>query len=138
VVRDGPIRSAADDAVSATSDIGPRLTPLSPEARGTSDTGEVHDTAPCANSPIRIRLDRDSAIPLYQQLYESIRDAIQDARLAAGARLPSTRILAAELSVSRKTVLVAFQRLLDEGLVHGHVGAGTWVSMSVDPSAADE
>lgn len=124
--------------MSATSDIGARLTPLSPEARETSGTGEKHDAPQYTNSPIWIRLDRDSAIPLYQQLYESIRDAIQDARLPAGARLPSTRVLAAELSVSRKTVLVAFQRLLDEGLVHGHVGAGTWVSTFVDPSATDE
>lgn len=138
MVRDGPVRSSADNAVSTTPDIKPRLPPLSSEARATSDTSKGDRPPAPAGTPIWIRLDRDSAIPLYQQVYESIRDAIQDTRLPAGARLPSTRMLAAELSVSRKTVLVAFQQLMDEGLVHGHVGAGTWVSMSADPRGTDE
>lgn len=124
--------------MSTTSDIESRLPPLSSEARATSVTSEGRRPPVRAGTPIWIRIDRDSGTPLYQQVYEAIRNAIQDARLPAGARLPSTRVLAAELSVSRKTVLVAFQQLMDEGLVRGHVGAGTWVSMSADPRGTDE
>jgi DNA-binding transcriptional MocR family regulator len=48
-----------------------------------------------------IALDRASQIPIHQQLCEQLRRAILDGRLSRGARLPSTRILARALGVSR-------------------------------------
>ncbi|HEU4347900.1 MAG TPA: GntR family transcriptional regulator, partial [Actinoplanes sp.] len=57
-----------------------------------------------------------------------MRGAIVDGRLATGARLPATRLLARDLGVSRGVVVEAYQRLLDEGLVSGHTGIGTFVS----------
>jgi GntR family transcriptional regulator/MocR family aminotransferase len=54
--------------------------------------------------------------PLYRQVYEGLREAILDGRLGPGARLPSTRVLAADLGVSRNTVLLAFEQLRSEGL----------------------
>jgi GntR family transcriptional regulator/MocR family aminotransferase len=76
-------------------------------------------------------LDADAVTPLYRQLYESLRTAILEGRLAPGTRLPATRELAAELSVSRNTVMSAFEQLLAEGYVEGRVGAGTFVSESL-------
>ena len=66
--------------------------------------------------------------PLYRQLYEAIRQAILSGHLASGTRLPSSRVLANTLGISRSTVVVAFELLLNEGYVLGQVGKGTWVN----------
>src|SRR6516225_4330041 len=58
----------------------------------------------------------------------AIRAAIIDGRLAAGASLPATRLLAGDLGISRGVVVEAYQRLADEGLVSGRPGRGTRVS----------
>jgi GntR family transcriptional regulator/MocR family aminotransferase len=58
----------------------------------------------------------------------AIRAAIMDGRLAAGAALPATRLLAGDLGVSRGVVVEAYQRLADEGLISGRPGTGTRVS----------
>ncbi len=65
---------------------------------------------------------------LYRWLYDELRAAILEGRLAPGARLPATRELAAEYGVSRATVVTAFEQLQSEGYVEGKVGAGTYVS----------
>jgi GntR family transcriptional regulator/MocR family aminotransferase len=62
------------------------------------------------------------------EIYRQLRRAILDGRLPPGGRLPPTRELAAQLSVSRTTVTVAYDRLMGEGFVNGRVGAGTFVS----------
>lgn len=75
-----------------------------------------------------IKIDSSVDIPLYRQLYESLRLAILDGRMASGTRLPSTRELAREFEVSRNTVMNAFEQLLAEGYLEGFVGSGTFVS----------
>ncbi len=60
-------------------------------------------------------------------LVDVLRAAIRDGRLPAGSRLPATRVLAADLAVSRGVVVEAYQRLTDEGLLSGRTGAGTVV-----------
>ena len=60
-------------------------------------------------------------------LADAIRAAIIDGRLQAGAALPATRLLAADLGVSRGVIVEAYQRLADEGLVSARPGAGTRV-----------
>ncbi len=66
--------------------------------------------------------------PLYQQLYERLREAILTGKLKARIKLPSTRALASELGVSRNTVMLAYEQLLFEGYVEGKVGSGTVVA----------
>jgi DNA-binding transcriptional regulator YhcF (GntR family) len=68
------------------------------------------------------------AKPIYLQVYERIREAMRTGELQAGARLRSTRALAAELGVSRNTVLTAYEMLMADGLVTAKVGSGTRVS----------
>jgi len=76
--------------------------------------------------------DKNSAgVPLYRQIYESIRRAILSGELAAGARLPASRVLAKQLSVSRLTVVNAFEQLLAEGYLEGKTGAGTFVASKI-------
>lgn len=61
---------------------------------------------------------------LYRRLAAAVGAAIGDGRLALGVRLPSERSLAAELGVSRKTVIAAYELLGSEGLLEARRGAG--------------
>ena len=56
-----------------------------------------------------------------------LRQAIADGRLAIGSRLPPTRVLAAELRVSRGVVTEAYRRLTEDGHVEGRRRGGTVV-----------
>ena len=60
-------------------------------------------------------------------LTERLRAAISDGRLPIGSRLPATRVLAAELRISRGVVTEAYQRLTEDGQVAGRGRAGTVV-----------
>lgn len=77
---------------------------------------------------LTIDLDRGTRTPLATQIYTSIREVIEAGKLPANARLPSWRDLAAQLGVSRGTVRVAYERLIDEQLAIGLGAAGTRVS----------
>ncbi len=79
-------------------------------------------------APLLPKMHPTSTMPLHRQLFEALRAAILDGRLGAGARLPSTRDLAAELGVSRNTVMNAYDQLVAEGYLEGRTGAGTFVS----------
>ncbi len=68
---------------------------------------------------------------LHRQLYVVVKQAILGGRLRPGARLPSTRLLARDLRVSRTTVLSAFDQLTAEGYLEGKMGSGTRVSAYV-------
>lgn len=57
---------------------------------------------------------------LYRRIYEALKVAIGDGRLGQGARLPSTRALAADLGVSRNTVMLAYEQLVAEGYIVTH------------------
>ena len=83
-----------------------------------------------------LTLDRGRDEPLHRQLYAELRSAILSKRLPPGTRLPATRVLSRELSVSRNTVLEAYEQLLAEGYLRGRVGAGTFVDpgIAVAPS----
>jgi GntR family transcriptional regulator/MocR family aminotransferase len=78
--------------------------------------------------PLALSIDPRSATPLHRQIYDEIRAAVLAGRLSAGARLPSTRALAADLAISRNTVAGAFDQLLAEGYIEGRRGAGTFVA----------
>ncbi|MCC8400804.1 PLP-dependent aminotransferase family protein [Paraburkholderia sp. MMS20-SJTN17] len=62
------------------------------------------------------------------QIYRQLRAGILEGRLAGGTRLPSTRDLATQLGVSRKTTLDVFERLLSEGYLSARAGSGTFVA----------
>lgn len=78
-----------------------------------------------------LELDRDSADPLYAQLYQSLRSGIVNGKLPQGTRLPATRVLANELGISRNTAIKAFDQLRSEGYLDSRVGSGTFVSESL-------
>ncbi len=76
-------------------------------------------------------VDRRSAVPLHRQIYHDVREAILARRFTPGMRLPSSRELAAELGVSRNTIVSAFEQLLAEGYVEARTGAGTHVAFAL-------
>ncbi|MDR0218904.1 MAG: PLP-dependent aminotransferase family protein [Enterobacteriaceae bacterium] len=61
-------------------------------------------------------------------LYCALRNAIIEGHLSAGTKLPSSRTLAEMMSISRNSVLAAFERLLDEGYLITKPSSGTYVA----------
>ena len=90
-------------------------------------------TAPALDLPIR--LDRAHDQPLERQLVEQLRQFILDGRLTANTRLPSTRVLAAALGVSRNVAVAAYDELFAEGYVEGRHGSGTYIAPDLVPLA---
>lgn len=78
-----------------------------------------------------VQLDTTAQMPLYNQLYAGLRDAILSGQLAPGMRLPATRALASALQISRNTVVNAFDQLFAEGYLEGRVGDGTYVTRTL-------
>jgi GntR family transcriptional regulator / MocR family aminotransferase len=78
-----------------------------------------------------IAIDRRAKKSLYRQIYDAYRTAILDGSLRPGQHIPSTRVLASELGVSRFPVLNAYGQLQAEGYFESRVGAGTVVSSSL-------
>jgi GntR family transcriptional regulator/MocR family aminotransferase len=80
---------------------------------------------------LSIAIDPGSARPVSTQLYVALRDLILANGFAVGERLPASRTLAAQLKLSRTTVIEAFDRLTAEGLIESRVGAGAFVSSAL-------
>ena len=93
-----------------------------------------------------VALDRASKTPLTRQLEAQLREAIKSGRLAAGQTLPSTRMLAEDLGVSRGLVIRVYAQLGSEGYLTLQQGANPRVGTvgrpqpdlpsPVEPSAA--
>jgi DNA-binding transcriptional MocR family regulator len=81
------------------------------------------------------RPDPTVAEPIYVQLAAVLSDAIRAGRIAVGARLPSERLYAKVLGISRTTVTSAYQELKAMGLMRGYVGRGAIV-IADDPDRA--
>src|SRR5262249_31969683 len=74
------------------------------------------------------------AQPIYMRLCRAIRFAVLAHQLRPGDRLPSTRILAIELGVSRNTTESAYLQLENEGLLERRIGDGSYVAQPKQPS----
>jgi DNA-binding transcriptional regulator YhcF (GntR family) len=74
-----------------------------------------------------IAIDRRSSTPLHTQLGRQIARAIRNG-VPAGSRLPSSRVMARLLGVSRNTVMTAYDDLVAGGLICGRRGAGMLVA----------
>ena len=76
-------------------------------------------------------IDRASEVPIRRQIYQQLRAQILGGVLREGDALASTRQLASELSVSRSTVVEAYDMLLAEGFLESRQGAQTIVASGV-------
>ncbi|MBT3361487.1 MAG: PLP-dependent aminotransferase family protein [Rhodospirillales bacterium] len=75
-----------------------------------------------------IRIDPKSDRPVYQQVFNSLREAILNGQLRADQRLPASRVLAGDLGISRNTVIFAYEMLWAAGFVVTSRGSGTFVA----------
>lgn len=71
---------------------------------------------------------------LANQVYEQLRESIESGRLAAGVQLPPSRLLAAQLGLSRKTISDTYSRLTYENYLVGKIGSGTFVNTLNKPA----
>jgi len=83
---------------------------------------------------MRIPLDRESSVPLYQQIENFLRQEIIKGVLPPETRLPATRQLSENLGVNRITVANAYAGLEAHGLVYTRLGAGTYVTQTLSSS----
>ena len=79
-----------------------------------------------------VRLEPNARAPLFDQLRTQIIDGIRDGRVAAGARLPTVRDLAARLGLAVNTVARTYRELETAGMVETRGRLGTFVC-GVDP-----
>jgi GntR family transcriptional regulator/MocR family aminotransferase len=73
-------------------------------------------------------LDRESPASLQAQLTEQIKELIRGGQLKAGDPLPSSRDLAADLRVSRNTVVYTYDRLISEGYLNSRLRSRIYVA----------
>lgn len=76
---------------------------------------------------LMINLRAGQKVPLYEQIYDYIKDDIKKGRIQSGEKLPSTRALSAHLEVSRSTVELAYEQLLSEGYIEAQPYRGYFV-----------
>jgi len=78
------------------------------------------------------RLNPSSGVPLYLQLMEQVKHAVETGALRPGDQLPAIRKLAEELVMNPNTVVRAYRELEHEGLVELRHGLGAFISESVE------
>jgi GntR family transcriptional regulator len=74
-----------------------------------------------------LRLNPSSGIPLYLQLMEQIKHAVETEAIRAGDQLPSVRKLAEEMVINPNTVARVYRELEREGIIEVRHGAGAYV-----------
>jgi len=79
-----------------------------------------------------------SGVPIYLQLMEQVKHAIETGALRAGEQLPGIRPLAEELVINANTVAKAYRELEHEGVIELRHGAGAFVSANSRPKKATE
>jgi|SRR5712691_214986 len=75
-----------------------------------------------------LRVNHTSGVPIYKQLVEQVEFMIEAGQLEDGDRLPSSRMLASNLSINRNTVARAYRELRDQGYVVSRRRSGMVVS----------
>src|SRR5882672_10612761 len=88
------------------------------------------------SSELLVALRPGEREPLHRQIEASIREAIRAGRLPRGSRMPPSRVLAADLGVSRGVVVEAYQQLTAEGYLASQAGGYTRVAAGPPPPAA--
>ncbi len=82
-------------------------------------------------------VDGRSGVPIYVQIVNGVRHAVEVGSLVAGDRLPTVRALAEELTIAPNTVVKAYNELQRGGLIESRPGVGTVVARGVDEVARE-
>ena len=78
-----------------------------------------------------LRLNPASGIPLYLQLIEQVKHAIETGAIRAGEQLPSVRQMAEDLVINPNTVARAYRDLEQEGIIELKHGSGAFIRESM-------
>ncbi|HEU5367067.1 MAG TPA: GntR family transcriptional regulator [Ktedonobacterales bacterium] len=73
-----------------------------------------------------------SGVPLYVQLMEQVKHALEIGVLQPGDQLPTVRQLASELTIAPNTIVKAYDELARLGLIESKPGVGTLVVRNID------
>lgn len=117
-----------------TSKAGGRAPAREPAAASGAARARTRAAAAQARPVAALAPDPDDATPLYLQLVRKLTEAIECGRWQPGQALPAERLLCTQLSVSRVTLRLAIDALVEHGLVVRRPGAGTFVRQSAAPS----
>jgi GntR family transcriptional regulator len=79
------------------------------------------------------RLNPASGIPLYLQLMEQVKHAIETGTIRTGEQLPSVRQMAEDLMINPNTVVRAYRELEHEGIIELRHGAGAFIQELIMP-----
>ena len=82
-----------------------------------------------------LHLNPSSGVPLYVQLVEQIKHAIETGAIRVGDQLPSVRQMAEELLINPNTVARAYRELEHEGVIELKHGSGAFIRESIVPRA---
>jgi GntR family transcriptional regulator len=77
-----------------------------------------------------LRPNPSTGVPIYLQLMEQVKHAIETGAVRPGEQLPGIRPLAEELVVNPNTVAKAYRELQHEGVIELRHGSGAFVSRS--------
>jgi GntR family transcriptional regulator len=79
-----------------------------------------------------IEVDSRSGVPIYVQIVDRVRRAVEVGGLRAGDKLPTVRALAEELTIAPNTIVKAYGELRREGIVESRPGVGTVVVEGIE------
>jgi GntR family transcriptional regulator len=87
---------------------------------------------------MNLRINFASGVPIYQQLMEQIKHAVDTGASREGEQLPTIRQVAEELAMNPNTVARAYRELEREGVVEVRHGSGVFVAGSKTSSAKSQ
>jgi GntR family transcriptional regulator len=82
-----------------------------------------------------LRLNPASGVPVYLQIIDQVKHAIETGVIRAGEQLPSVRKVGEELLINPNTVARAYRDLEEEGIIELRHGSGAFICDSVAPRA---
>ncbi len=85
-----------------------------------------------------LRPNPSSGVPIYLQLMEQVKHAIETGALRPGEQLPGIRPLAEELVINPNTVAKAYRELEHDGVIELRQGAGAFVSRNARAKKATD
>ena len=77
---------------------------------------------------MNIHIDKNSRVPIYDQIKEQIKGLIHAGKIKTGDQLPTIRELSVQLLVNFNTVALAYRDLSNEGVIITERGRGTFVA----------
>lgn len=86
---------------------------------------------------MELRINSSSGVPIYLQLMEQIKHAVDTGAVRAGEQLPTIRKVAEELAMNPNTVARAYRELEHEGIIEVRHGSGAFIAETTSSSKSN-